>query len=168
MNISKIRKYLLSKLKNMNDSRHDRTVDREYCICMPKYFQCPENFLERVYNQQVVLENVFTRDITVYGTVRVNNCSFYKNVFVRFTINSWRTFSVINAYHSMHYADNNTDSFQFKMTIPIDELLTLSFEKSKLLISSINISFAICYCVNGQEFWDNNYSTNYNFEIVEK
>jgi hypothetical protein len=137
-------------------------VNREYYLRLSKKFQSPTNLLQRVYEQQVVLERIFIRGITAYGTIRVNNCSFHKRVFVRFTIDQWKTASLLNAYYSMNYSDNNTDSFQFKLTVP----------KDKLFISSpttpMNISFAICYCANGQEFWDNNYSRDYTLEIIER
>jgi len=126
---------------------------------MSKNFQYPTDFLHRVYEQQVVLENIFIRGLTIYGTIRVNNCSFHKKVFVRFTIDQWRTSSIIDAYYSTHYFDNNTDVFQFKLTISNDKLL---------ISSSKNISFVICYCIDEQKFWDNNHTQNYNVDIVEK
>ncbi|CAF4791514.1 unnamed protein product, partial [Rotaria sp. Silwood2] len=89
----------------MSTSNQKQYINREYYLCMGKYFQCPMNLLQRVYEKQVVLENIFTRGITVYGTVRVNNCSFHKKVFVKYTIDEWKNFSVINAYHSMYYSD---------------------------------------------------------------
>ena len=85
----------------------------------------------------------------------LNNISFDKKIFVKYTIDQWKTFSTLNTYYSMHYSDNNTDTFQFKLTISKDKPLT-------------KISFVICYCANGQEYWDNNYSRNYNLEIIEK
>lgn len=127
---------------------------REYYLRISKNFQYPTDLLRRVYEQQVVLENIFIRGLTIYGTIRVNNCSFHKKVFVKFTIDQWRTSSIINAYYSRHYFDNNTDVFQFKMTIPIS--------------SSKNISFVICYFINGEKFWDNNHTQNYNLDITEK
>jgi hypothetical protein len=144
--------------------------NREYCLRMSKYFQHPPNIHQRVYEQQVALESIFTRGVTAYGTVRVNNCSFHKRVFIKFTIDQWRTCSIINAYHLMHYSDNNTDSFQFELTIPEDKLLLLSSKSSKpsSSISSMTILFAICYCANGQEFWDNNYSRDYSLEILDR
>jgi hypothetical protein len=146
----------------MSASSSKRSVIREYHFYSSKDFKCPKNLLERVYQQQVVLENIFLRELTIYGTIRVNNCSFDKRVFVQFTIDQWKTSSKKNAYYSTHYSDNNTDVFQFKLTISKEKLLLFSSKAPK------NISFAIRYCVNGQEFWDNNYSRNYNFEIIER
>ncbi|CAF1420306.1 unnamed protein product [Rotaria sp. Silwood1] len=149
----------------MNTSNENQYINREYYLCMSKNFQRSTNLLQQVYEKQVVLENIFIRDITAYGTVRVNNCSFDKKVSIRFTIDQWKSFYIINAYHSMYYADSNTDSFQFKLTVPNDKLSRLSPQNS---ISTMNVSFAICYAVKGEEFWDNNYSRNYNLEIIEK
>jgi hypothetical protein len=146
----------------MSASSSKRSVIREYHFYSPKDFKCPTNLLERVYQQQVALENIFLRELTIYGTIRVNNCSFDKRVFVQFTIDQWKTSSKKNAYYSTHYSDNNTDVFQFKLTVSKEKLLLFSSKAPK------NISFAICYCVNGQDYWDNNYSRNYNFEIIER
>ncbi|CAF1432985.1 unnamed protein product [Adineta steineri] len=142
----------------MSLSCEQQCINGKYYLCMPDNFQYPRNLLHRVYKNLVVLEDIFTRNVTAYGTIRVNNCSFDKRVFVRYTIDQWKTFSVLNAHYIMHYADNNTDLFQFKLTVPKDKLLSSSLLK---------MSFAICYCVNGGKFWDNNYSQNYNFEIIE-
>ena len=154
----------------MNTTYQKPPINREYYLRMSKYFQHPPNIHQRVYEHQVALESIFTRGLTAYGTVRVNNCSFDKKVFVRFTIDRWKTFSVVTAYYSMHYPENNTDSFQFKLSVPKDKLLILSSQNSKSLSSilPITVSFAICYCTNGQEFWDNNSSRNYSLEILER
>ncbi|CAF3507276.1 unnamed protein product [Rotaria sordida] len=151
----------------MTTSNPKQCINREYYLCMPKNFQRPTNLLQQVYEKQVVLENIFVRSITAYGTVRVNNCSFHKKVSVRFTIDQWKNFSIINAYHSMYYSDSNTDSFQFQLTIPKDKLLILLSSSLQNSTLSMNVSFAICYAVQGEEFWDNNYSQNYRLEIIE-
>jgi len=146
----------------MSASYQKPCLTREYYLHLPKNFTYPTDLLGRVYQQQVVLENIFTRGITIYGTIRVNNCSFHKKVFVKFTIDQWKTSSIIHAYYSTNYPDNNTDVFQFKLTIPKDKLLISPPN------STNNISFVICYRTNEQEFWDNNYSQNYNLQIKEK
>lgn len=137
----------------MSNLSENQGINRKYTLILSKDSRYPMNVLERVYEQQVVLERIFIRDLTVYGTIRVNNISFHKKIFVKYTIDRWKTHSILNTYYSMHYSDNNTDSFQFKLTI---------------LKSFTNISFVICYCANEQEFWDNNSSRNYNLEIIEK
>lgn len=129
------------------------STTREYFLCLSTNFKYPKNLLQQVYEQQVVLEDIFTRNLTIYGSIRVNNCSFNKNVCIRSTIDQWETCFIINAYYSTHYSDNNTDLFQFKWIVPK---------------TAKNISFVICYAVDNQEFWDNNYSQNYNFEIIQK
>ena len=131
--------------------------NRDYSLHLPNDFQCPTNLLQRVYEQQVALEDMFTRDMTLYGTIRVNNCSFDKRVFVRFTFDQWKSWSTIETCYSTHYSDNNTDVFQFKLTIPKEK-----FSSSK------NLSFVICYHVNRHEFWDNNYTRNYTLDIKER
>ena len=120
---------------------------REYHLRLPKEFHCPIDPIQRVYEQQVVLEHIFTRGITAYGTIRVTNRSFDKEVFVRYTTDQWETSSTINARHSTHYFDNNTDVYLFKLTVPM------------------SLSFAICYRTDNEEFWDNNSSKNYTLDI---
>jgi uncharacterized UBP type Zn finger protein len=132
------------------------STPREYHLRLPEDFHYPTDLLQRVYDQQVVLEHIFTRGNTAYGTIRVTNRSFDKKVFVRYTIDRWKTSSLINAYYSTHYSDNNTDVFLFKLIVP----------KEKLSLP-MSLSFAICYSVNHEEFWDNNFSQNYTFDIKE-
>jgi hypothetical protein len=132
------------------------STPREYYLRLPKDFRYPTDLLQRVYDQQVVLEHIFTRGITAYGTVRVTNRSFDKEVFVRYTIDRWITSSIINAYYSMHYFDNNTDVFLFTLTVPREKLSL-----------PMNLSFAIGYHANDEEFWDNNSSQNYTLDIKE-
>jgi protein phosphatase 1 regulatory subunit 3A/B/C/D/E len=130
----------------MSSSCQKQHINREYSLHLSKNFRFPTNLLQQVYQQQVVLERIFIRGITAYGTIRVNNCSFHKRIFVKYTQDQWKTFSTLNAYYTMHDSDTNTDSFQFKLT------------------STMKVSFVICYCANGYEFWDNNYSQNYTLE----
>ena len=142
----------------MSTSCEKQHINREYSLHLSKNFRFPTDLLQQVYQQQVVLERIFIRGITAYGTIRVNNCSFHKRIFVKYTTDQWKTFSIVNAYYTMHYSDTNTDSFQFKLTVSRDKLLTLPMK----------ISFVICYCANGDEFWDNNYSQNYTLEIIDQ
>lgn len=139
----------------MNDS-----LDQEYYLSRLKNFHRRTNLLQEVYRNQVILEYIFTRGLIAYGTIRVNNCGFDKNVFVKFTIDQWKTFSTITANHTVFYSDSNTDAFQFTLELSKDKLPKEG--------SLSNVSFAICYIVNGQKFWDNNYTKDYHLDIVEK
>lgn len=52
------------------------------------------DFLERVKENQVCLENALVTDpvnLSVSGTVRVRNLDFNKSVHVRYTLDSWKT-----------------------------------------------------------------------------
>ncbi|CAF1042015.1 unnamed protein product [Adineta ricciae] len=133
-------------------------VAREYSLRISKNVHHWPDLLQRVYEEQVALEDMFTRGTTVYGTVRVNNIAFDKRVSVRFTIDRWRTYSIINALHSIHHADTNTDCLQFKLHIPKEELQS----------PPTRLSFAICYRINQREFWDNNFGENYNLDVIER
>lgn len=126
------------------------STTREYSLCLLKKLHYS---FDQVYKQQVTLEQIFIRDLTVYGNIRVNNISFNKKVFIHFTNDQWENSFTIQAYYSTHYPDSNTDLFQFKLIIT---------EITK------NILFAICYCTDHGQFWDNNSSENYNLFLIEK
>ncbi|CAF4224545.1 unnamed protein product [Rotaria socialis] len=152
----------------MSVSSEKQGLNQEYSLCMPKDFERSRNLLQQVYEKQVVLEYIFTRGITAYGGIRVNNRGFHKEVSVKYSIDQWKTASVIHAYHSIFYYDSNTNLFQFKLTITNDELLLmLSTKDSTSSILPMSISFAICYVVHEHNFWDNNYSLDYILEIEE-
>jgi hypothetical protein len=55
---------------------------------------CPySNSLSSRYFQ-VLLENAFLSDnFTIKGTVRVMNMDFYKSVYIRYTLDEWKTFT---------------------------------------------------------------------------
>ena len=114
------------------------------------FFRFPHDVLERVYDQQVILEHIFTRDFIAYGTIRVTNRSFDKQVVIRYTFDRWKTVWNLKGNYGRHYPENNTDVFYFKLSVP-------TWIRS--------VAFAIGYRVNNEEFWDNNHSENYTLEI---
>jgi hypothetical protein len=115
---------------------------------------------ERVNEQHVALESLFVRGLSAYGTIRVNNQSFDKHVFVRYTIDQWHTVSMIDAYHSMFYFESNTDSFQFQLCLPLTDIRAGQWQTMPN-----SIIFVICYQTIDQTFWDNNRTRNYTLHI---
>ena len=78
----------------------------------------------------------------------LQNYAYHKNVYVRYTTDGW------NSYRdeAMRYAatnDNGTESWTTYLPISGSEA------------SSENFEYAICYQVNGQEYWANNFGANY-------
>ena len=106
-----------------------------------------------------MLERLYTKESTAYGTVRVNNCTYEKFVFVRLTTNEWETFEDIQAFHSMHYSFDNTDTFTFAIILPKSNNDT-SIPK--------RILFAVSLRAMSQEFWDNNHGWNYVLDVFER
>ena len=123
-------------------------------FCVTKNFPTPTNIVERVYRRQIALERLFVRASAVYGTIRVDNWTFHKRVFVKSTTDGWKTTSTIDAYHSMYHPKTNTDSFQFKLTLASRD--------------SVVVTFALCLAANGREYWDNNESRDYRLELSER
>ena len=107
------------------------------------------NFHRRVLEQKVVLENAMINGMTITGTVRVANVAFHKRVLVRYTCNGWITFTDIYGSYVQDSFDGQTDRFSFTIIIPSD------FNIGSRLELSVN------YNAEGQEYWDNNYGSNY-------
>lgn len=113
-------------------------------------------FLDRVREKQVNLENAAVTDpinLTITGTVRVRNLDFHKSVYLRYTTDNWRSFSDLQA----SYVENSCDGFSDKFTFTI-------YGTSVQIGQRIEIA-ARFHC-RGQQFWDNNYDTNYVFQCL--
>lgn len=107
-------------------------------------------FKENLEKNKVALENIVCRNRSILGTIKVRNMSFEKEVIVRMTYDSWRTFTDIRTKHIKNaYEGNLQDTFKFTTSVP------------KVYNPSSNIEFCICYKMNGNEYWDNNNNLNY-------
>jgi hypothetical protein len=111
----------------------------------------------------VRVESVFMSpdNTEVIGSVEVTNIAYNKVVIARYTLDNWKTTSEVVAKfdrdtqqgkHSEGY-----NYFIFKIKV-IDQT---NLELKTLL-------FAVKYRVNGQEFWDNNNSANFQFTFRKK
>ncbi|KAJ1747424.1 hypothetical protein LPJ79_005263, partial [Coemansia sp. RSA 1821] len=117
---------------------------------MPK-FSCFED-------SAVVLETVDYANNSLHGTIKVHNLAFKKDIFVRMTTDGWKTFEDVPAVfqRSISSVDGNRPGLdRFSFSAPIAEAE-----------HTMHISLCACYCVDGQEFWDNNQGTNYLFKLV--
>lgn len=134
---------------------HGIKVDK---ILMP-LFQQPGglmNFLDLVRDKQVCLENAVVDDpvlLSVKGTVRVRNLDFHKSVHIRYTLNSWKTFTDVQAT----YVDNSCDGFSDKFSF-ILYVHTLSVGQ--------RLEFACRFQSKGCQYWDNNTGANYCFQCL--
>lgn len=113
-------------------------------------------FLDRVREKQVNLENAAVSDpinLTIIGTVRVRNLDFHKSVYVRYTTDNWRSFSDLQA----SYVENSCDGFSDKFSFTVYGTSVQIGQR---------IEMAIRFHARGQQFWDNNYDTNYVFQCL--
>lgn len=106
-------------------------------------------FEQRVREVKVLLECVEADEFSLSGFVRVLNLAFEKSVSLRYSLNNWITFMDSMASYVPSSSDGVTDKFCFKIVMPT------SFD------SGGTLQFAIKYCVEGEEYWDNNNGINY-------
>lgn len=132
-----------------------RKVDR---MLVP-LFQQPggmANFLDMVRERRVCLENVLVQDpvtLAIQGTVRVINLDFHKSVHIRYTLNSWRNFSDLQAT----YVPNSCDGFSDKFTFIL---------YCHTLLVGQRLEFAVRFQCKGTQHWDNNSGANYCFQCL--
>ena len=113
---------------------------------------CQPNFLTRVQEGKVCLENCMVDKMTISGTVRVANISFHKRVVIRYTFNNWITHSEINLSYVQNSNDGSTDRFSFVFSAP------------PYFNAGCKVVFCIAYHCEHGCFWDNNYHKNYTLE----
>ncbi|KAK7590085.1 hypothetical protein V9T40_001698 [Parthenolecanium corni] len=112
------------------------------------------NFVERIRDQNVCLEKAVVGSqpmCSIAGTVRVRNIDFHKSVYVRYTLDNWRTFGEVQAVYVPDSCDGFSDQFSF--IIYLYELPT-----------SQRLELAIRYHCSGSIYWDNNMGANYVFQ----
>ncbi|UPX21337.1 uncharacterized protein EKO05_0011524 [Ascochyta rabiei] len=98
---------------------------------------------------------------TLVGNIACANISFQKLVVARFTLDYWKTTSEVVAEfnHDVRkkQADDGYDRFNFNIKLADQANL-----ESKTLLLCVR------YQTNGQEFWDNNHSMNYQVDFIKK
>ncbi|KAJ8966069.1 hypothetical protein NQ314_003753 [Rhamnusium bicolor] len=113
------------------------------------------DFRKRLDIDKVSLENVIIKDSEdiILGTIKVSNISFHKEVIVRSTTNTWKTYEdAFCVYVPNNLASNVSpayvlyDTFSFKIPLPP---------------KSNKIEFCVCFRCDGTEYWDNNQGKNY-------
>ncbi|XP_076325555.1 uncharacterized protein LOC143233311 [Tachypleus tridentatus] len=106
------------------------------------------DFMDRIRNQKVCLENIIASGLNVQCYVRVLNISFEKLVVARYTTNEWLSYDDVLANYVHGSYDGLSDKFSWNFFVPF-------MSEGQRLI------FAIRFLANGQEFWDNNDGKNY-------
>lgn len=95
---------------------------------------------------------------TLIGTVAVANLAFQKYVTARFTLDYWRTTSEVGAAYChdvrRQQAADGFDRFSFDLKL-----------NDQANLETKTMFMCIRYNVNGQEYWDNNDSVNYQVDF---
>ncbi|KAF2187243.1 carbohydrate-binding module family 21 protein [Zopfia rhizophila CBS 207.26] len=124
------------------------------------------NFPAETYERKTMpvrVERIFlaSDNKTLVGTVAVANVAFHKVVVARFTLDYWKTTSEIVAEynHDVRRKQSNDGYDRFNFNIKLADQANLA---SKTLLLCVR------YNVNGQEFWDNNGSMNYQVDFIKK
>jgi protein phosphatase 1 regulatory subunit 3A/B/C/D/E len=113
-------------------------------------------FMERLREGQVCLESAAVTDpvcLTITGCVRVRNLDFHKSVHIRYSMDSWRSYSDLTA----SYVENSCDGFSDKFSF-------ILFGNSMQIGQRVEI--AIRFQAKGEQFWDSNYGQNYCFQCL--
>ncbi len=130
---------------------------RFFCLYRQPNSEHPDIYLHEIWKCQIKLEHA---DIPVkcssigeqqlLGTLWVTNASFCKHVSVKYTFNRWLNTYEHEVQYRCHSNDfRNIDQFEFTINLPADV---------------DRIDFVLRYCVNGQEYWDNNDGKNYTLQ----
>lgn len=136
------------------DSHHPKPLK----MLMPLFAQPggEANFLDRVRENQVCLENAVIADpidLSVQGTVRVRNLDFNKSVHIRYTTDHWKTFADLQATYVENSCDGFSDKFSFTLYVH-----TLAIGQK--------LEFAVRFHCKGCQYWDSNEGANYCFECL--
>lgn len=112
-------------------------------------------FLDRLRRERVVLENVTcdNDEFYVHGVVRVLNMDFHKAVFVRHTLDEWRTGPELRAEYLPGSCDGLSDRFRFTL-------------HAASLMAGERLHFVVRLECLGQEYWDNNCGENYSVQMI--
>jgi hypothetical protein len=132
-------------------------LNRFFCLYRQPNSEHPDIYLHDIWKSQIKLEHADVRlkfsspgEQYLYGSLWVTNASYWKNVTIKYSFNQWFSTYEYEAQHRCHSNDfRNIDQFEFSLDIPHDV---------------DRIDFVLRYCVNGQEYWDNNNGTNYTLQ----
>ena len=95
------------------------------------------------------------------GSVIVRNLAFNKLVVARFTLDYWKTTSEVVAEYNnsvrQKQIEDGCDRFTFSIKL-----------EDQANLENKTMFFCVRYNVNGQEYWDNNNSINYQIDFTKK
>ena len=142
-----------------NDNFSSRELPFEWEIRLTNF---PRDSFERkglpVRTEKVYLS---TDKKVLIGSVIVRNLSFHKQVVARFTLDFWKTTSEVVAEYNddvrQQQLEDGCDRFTFSIKL-----------EDQANLENKTMFFCIRYNVNGQEYWDNNSSINYQVDFTKK
>ena len=97
------------------------------------------------------------------GSVLVQNWALQKYVGLRYSVDNWTTWKEL-AVPYYNVFRHGIDRFRFELDL--NEEFKKELATAEGTTVNGKLSFAIKYCVNGQEFWDNYGSKNYHVYLV--
>ena len=122
----------------------------------------PRDSLERL-SMPVKVERVYlsSDNKNLLGAIAVQNIAFHKLVVARFTLDYWKTTSEVKA-------DFNNDVRRKQANDGYDRFIFSIKLEDQANLENKTMFFCVRYNVNGQEFWDNNNSINYQVDFSKK
>ncbi|XP_016060071.1 PREDICTED: protein phosphatase 1 regulatory subunit 3A-like [Miniopterus natalensis] len=111
-----------------------------------------KDLMQQLQEQKAILESAeyLPGSTSVKGIIRVLNISFEKLVYVRMSLDDWKTHFDILAEYVPNSCDGKTDQFSFKIS------LVPPYQKD-----GRKVEFCIRYETSVGTFWSNNNGTNY-------
>ncbi|KAL8736996.1 MAG: hypothetical protein Q9181_002136 [Wetmoreana brouardii] len=122
----------------------------------------PRETLER-RSMPVRVERIYlsSDNKTLMGAIAVANLAFHKTVVARFTLDYWKTTSEV-------VADYSTDVRRKRLNDGCDRFVFSIKLEDQANLEDKTMFFCVRYNVNGQVFWDNNNSMNYEIDFAKK
>ena len=142
-----------------NFDNRSKSLPFEWEIQLPNFpAETPQRNLLPVKVERVYLSS---DNKNLIGAVAASNIAFHKLVVVRFTLDYWKTTSEV-------VADYNNDIRRKQINDGYDRFVFSIKLEDQANLENKTMFFCVRYNVNGQEFWDNNHSINYQVEFSKK
>ena len=140
-------------------SRGPRAPKFDWEIRLPNFpTQRPEKAGARVRMEKIYLS---TDNKNLLGLVAVQNLAFHKLVVARFTFDFWQTTSEVKA-------DYSTDARRRQLRDGYDRFIFSVKIADQAHLEKRTMFICIRYTVDGQDFWDNNRTMNYQVDFCKK
>ncbi|KAL0088099.1 putative phosphatase regulatory subunit-domain-containing protein, partial [Phycomyces blakesleeanus] len=104
--------------------------------------------------ENIQLSNSHDKPFGLVGFCRVANLAFQKHVVVRYSLDTWNTYSELEASYREPIVSTANTWERFSFSIPLDKPKQVQ-----------TIYIALCYTVNSTEYWDNNTGNNYSLNL---